>query len=360
MTTAANSPRRAIALARFFKTLSRAFADHPFKPHPLFKGGDAQTLAAFAWPRKYRLHAAPADVARFFDVEPGVRVLAHCRWQSARQTSPTMIIWHGMEGSTSSIYMIAMADKAFRKGFNVVRVNFRNCGGTEHLTTTLYHGGLTSDLRFVIDELIHQDELKRLFLVGFSLGGNILLKLAGEYSSESPAEVIAVCAISPSVDLLASTDSMQRRRNRIYHASFLRRLKRRIKTKHNLYPDLYDITNLAGIRSIRGFDERYTSLANGFENATDYYYRSSALRVADQIRVPTLIIHAQDDPFIPYHSLLNQVFTENPYVMTQAPARGGHVAFIAAQSSDEDRFWAENRAIEFCQLADAELTSEFS
>ena len=298
-----------------FVRTREAFARKPFKPHPAFISGDAQTLAAYAWPRPYRLHTPRADEARLFEVEPGVRILAHCRWQPTPVDHATVIIWHGMEGSTSSIYMIAMADKAFRRGFNVVRVNFRNCGNTEHLTPTLYYGGLSADPRFVIDELIVKDGLKRLLPIGFSLGGNVLLKLLGEYGADYPGEVVASCAISPSVDLKASTDRIQLRRNWLYHRSFLRRVKRKMRIKHQLYPELYDITNLEAIKNIRAFDNRYTAIAAGFTNADDYYYASSSLRVARDIRVPTLIIHAQDDPFIPFQSVCDEALQNNPNVL---------------------------------------------
>src|SRR5438445_6813937 len=149
-------------------------------------------------------------------------------------------MWHGMEGSTASAYMVSTAEKAFRTGFNVVRVNYRNWGGTEHLSPTLYHGGLTADLRAVIDELITHDHLSRLFVAGFSLGGNMVLKLAGEYGEEPPPEVKAICAVSPSIDLRASTNLIARPRNWIYQQDFLRRLKHRIKIKEKLFPNVYD------------------------------------------------------------------------------------------------------------------------
>ena len=244
-----------------------------------------------------------------------------------------------------------MADKAFRAGFNVVRVNFRNCGGTEHLTPTLYHGGMSSDLRAVIRELIERDGLKQIFPIGFSLGGNLVLKLAGEYGNSPPSEVAAVCAVSPSVDLQASTDLILAGRNWIYHQDFVRRLKRRIRTKHKLFPNLYDLSSLPRVRTIRDFDQQYTAAAHGFASAEDYYYRSSSVRVIEQIRLPTLIIHAHDDPFIPFTPLRDEVVAANPYILLLAPDRGGHVAFISAQRNGEDRFWAENRAVEFCELA---------
>jgi predicted alpha/beta-fold hydrolase len=337
----------------FLARVAAAFAAKPFKPHSTFKSGNAQTLAAYAWPRSYRLQRPPRDEERLFETEPGVKVLAHCRWQPDRHNHATVVIWHGMEGSAKSIYMIASADKAFRAGFNVVRVNFRNCGGTEHLTPTLYHGGLSDDLRVVVNQLIENDGLKRIFLLGFSLGGNMVLKLAGEYGEEAPSEVVAACVISPSVDLEAAAELILSRRNWLYHKQFMRSLKKRMRLKQKLFPDRYDLSRLPRIRNIREFDEEFTSVASGFLNCSDYYYRASSIRVVPQIRLPTLIIHAHDDPFIPFEPLRAAMFSENPYLMLIGTERGGHVAFISATNTTEDRFWAENRAVEFFQLANA-------
>lgn len=293
-----------------------------------------------------------------FEIDRNVKVLAHCRWQTERHKHPTLVIWHGMEGSISSGYMIATAAKAFRAGFNVVRVNFRNCGGTEHLTPTLYHGGLSDDLCVVVNELIEHDGLQRLYLLGFSLGGNMVLKLAGEAGDDLPSQVVAVCALSPSVDLHASCEEILRKRNWIYHRNFVKSLKKRIRLKHKLYPDRYDISRLPRIRTIREFDEEFVAPANGFADANDYYQRASSIRVAAGIRVPTLIIHAEDDPFIPFAPLRHEVFSANPYILLVATPRGGHVAFIAAKSSGEDRFWSENRAIEFFEMAEKTTTDK--
>jgi len=258
-------------------------------------------------------------------------------------------MWHGMEGSTASAYMVSTADKAFGVGFNVVRVNIRNCGGTEHLSPTLYHGGLTHDARVVIEDLIRTDRLPRLFLAGFSLGGNMILKLAGEYGENPPVEVLGICAVSPSVDLRASTLHMNLRRNWIYQQDFLRRLKNRIRRKKNLFPDLYDISGLGDIHSIEEFDDRFVAPAFGFADALDYYAKASSLPLIRHIQVPTLIIHAEDDPFIPFAPLRDPTVGANPYVILIATERGGHVAFLSANAG-EDRFWAENRLVEFCRM----------
>ena len=332
---------------------ARAFAAKPFQPHYLFRNGHAQTLAAYAWPRRFRF-ASKKDEERLFEVAPGVKVLTHCRWQTERDKHPTIIVWHGIEGSTASNYMQAIAEKGSRAGFNVIRVNFRNCGGTEHLTNTIYHGGLSADLGAVVKELIEKDHLSSMLLVGFSLGGNLVLKLAGEYGNNPPREVRGVCAVSPSVDLSASADMILKRSNWLYHRDFVRRLKQRIRTNHELYPERYDISGLNEVHTLREFDDRYTSVAHGFAGVADYYYRASSLRVVDRIRIPTLIIHAADDPFIPFAPLQDPLVANNPYILLLGPQHGGHVAFISAGlNGDEDRFWAENRVIEFCELASA-------
>ncbi len=132
-------------------------------------------------------------------------------------------------------------------------------------------------------------------------------------------------------------------------------MRNRIKIKQKLFPELYDLSEIDSVRTIRDFDEQYTAAAHGFANADDYYYQASAIRVMDNIRIPTLIIHAQDDPFIPFGPLNNAVFAANAYILLLAPESGGHVAFVASGSDGEDRFWAENRVVEFCRLVVQDL-----
>jgi len=259
-------------------------------------------------------------------------------------------------------------------------MNLRTCGGTEHLTPSIYHGGLTEDLRAVVTELIERDGLSRLFLVGVSLGGNMVLKLAGEYGEHAPPQVLAVAAVSPSIDLQASAQLILKRSNWLYQQDFVRRLKHRLRVKHKLFPDQYDISELSSVKTLREFDDRYTSRAHGFDGADDYYYRASSIRVLDRIRIPTLIIHAEDDPFIPFAPMRDPALTKNPYILLVATKQGGHVAFISAANSPselarndakqsgmsndsqftisdsrEDRFWAENRVVDFCKLANDNL-----
>ena len=376
-----NAVKSSLPVERVGAFLSRAaqlFDGKAFRPHRMFRGGHAQTLAAFAWPRRRKFRSV-RDQERLFQTAPDVKVLAHCRWQPNPKAHPTMIIWHGIEGSSESTYMLSTAQKSFSVGFNVIRMNLRTCGGTEHLTSTIYHGGLTDDLRAVVSELIKQDRLSRLFLVGYSLGGNLVLKLAGEYADDPPKEVLAVCAISPSIDLQASAQLILKPSNWLYQQDFVRRLKQRLRVKHTLFPDQYDISGLSSVKTLREFDDHYTSRAHGFDGVDDYYYRASSIRVIDRIRIPTLIIHAEDDPFIPFAPMLDPAVANNPYILLVAPKQGGHVAFLSVKDSAkpasedlpnsaedngprftnhdsrEDRFWAENRAVEFCRLAEETL-----
>lgn len=350
--------RRITNTRAFLAGAAKAIAANPFEPHPVFRGGHAQTLAAYAWPRQHRFRFQE-DQQRVFDVAPDVQVLGHCRWQENPTAHPTLISWHGIEGSSSSTYMLSMADKVFAEGFNVVRMNLRTCGGTEHLTPTIYHGGLTDDLREVVRQFIEDDRLSRIILAGFSLGGNMVLKLAGEYGANPPKEVLAVCAVSPSIDLTASAALILKRSNWIYNRDFVNRMKQRIRLKHRLYPDRYDISGLWKIRTLRDFDNRFTARAHGFADAEDYYYQASSIRVIDRIHIPTLIIHAHDDPFIPFAPMRDPAITNNPYILLIDTERGGHVAFLSRAAGptklDVDRFWAENRLVEFLQLANAQL-----
>jgi predicted alpha/beta-fold hydrolase len=339
----------------FLEKIARELQAKAFVPHPRFTSGHAQTFAAYYWPRGFMKRAHRADEPRIFEVEPGVRMLAHCRWQKNRQQHPTILLVHGLEGANTSIYMLGTAEKAFRAGFNVVRLNLRNCGNTEHLTPTLYHAGLISDLHAILRELIEEDDLSHIFVIGFSMGGNMSLMFAGATAAEVPPQLSGICAVSPTIDLSSCVDAIEMRANRIYKWSFLRSMKNRVRRKQKLFPELYDTQGLKRIRKMREFDERYTSAGGGFRNADEYYERASAIRVIHHIKTPTLMIHAQDDPFVPFEPFHHPALKENPYLILLAPEHGGHVGFISAETQGEDRFWMENRVVEFCQLVYREV-----
>ncbi|HYP53367.1 MAG TPA: alpha/beta fold hydrolase, partial [Pyrinomonadaceae bacterium] len=327
---------------------ARALASETFRPHPMFRGGHAQTLAAFAWPRRRtHLRAHASDEARVFEVHEDARLLGHCRWQRERESRPTLVLVHGLEGSSTSVYMMSTARLAYEAGFNVVRLNQRNCGATEHLTPTLYHSGLSGDFQQVVRELTERDRLSRVFLAGFSMGGNLVMKAAGEWGADAPRGFAGVAAVSPSLNLSACARTFESRANRVYHENFMRHLRARVRRKQRLFPALYDTRDLRAVRTVRQFDERYTAPAGGFADAEDYYARASALPLVPQIRVPTLVVHALDDPLVPLDPEGERALRSNPYVVPVHTPRGGHVAFLTAEP--RARFWAEHMLVEFCR-----------
>src|SRR6185312_5598743 len=223
-------------------------------------------------PRKSLL---PDPEEQLFDVEDGVQVLCHCHWQSKPEQHGTVLIVHGLEGSSLSQYVIGTGSKAWVAGMNVVRMNMRNCGGTELLTPTLYHSGLSADVDAVLRTIVEKNRLERVGVVGYSMGGNLVLKMAGEWGAHPPEQVKAIAAVSPAADLAPSADAMHEPANRIYEWKFLLSLMRRYKRKATLFPSVY-AREIGWPRSIREFDERITARYCGFTGADDYYRRASA------------------------------------------------------------------------------------
>ncbi len=304
-------------------------------------------MTLYAWARRRSFPGLPPAVPRYFDVEPGTRVLAHCHWQANPPGHPTLVVLHGLEGSSGSHYVRGTTDKAFRRGFNVLRLNQRNCGGTEHLSTGLYHSGLTGDVKAVLEELAGADRLSSLAVCGYSLGGNLALKLAGGFGDRPPEWLRAVCAVSPTLELGACMDLLERLDNRIYEWNFMYGLRGRIRRKARLFPDRYDVTGLWRVRTIRAFDNRFTAPHNGFASADDYYYQAASMRVVDRIRVPTLILSAEDDPFIPAAPLRDAAVAGNPTITVMITPHGGHCGFLEPSRDGYDGYWAEETAVEF-------------
>ena len=304
-------------------------------------------MTLFTWGQPRHFPNLPPPVPRLFDVAPEARVLAACHWQPQPRTRPTLIALHGLEGSSDAHYMRGLADKAFRAGFNVLRLNQRNCGNTEHLSAGLYHSGLTADPIAVIRELIEVDHLDAIAVTGYSLGGNLALKLAGDLGTQAPPQLRSVCAVSPTADLARCVAALEHPQNVAYQWNFVRNLKRRMRRKAKAFPGRFPLDGLAGVRTVRDFDERFTAPHHGFRDASDYYYRASALRVIDRIEIPALVISAKDDPFVPSAQFEDQAFARNPRVTVVTTPHGGHCGFVAARRLDSDAYWAEHVAVEF-------------
>jgi hypothetical protein len=321
-----------------------------FQPHKFLRNAHVMTIAATFWPRQFP--ELPPSVPRLFEVEPGTQVRGDCHWQQDPIQHPTLVLLHGLEGSSDSGYMIGSAEKAWMAGFNVVRLNQRNCGGTEHLTPTLYHSGRSGDIRAVILELIERDRLPTIVAAGFSMGGNLVLKMAGEFGDSAPEQLRGFVAVAPAFDLAACANALGEPRNFIYQTHFVRGLKRRMRYKARLFPGIYltngKVDGLQGLRSVRDFDDAITARFCGFASADDYYSRSSAVHLLGAIGRPTLILTAQDDPFVPFSTFANRAMRENPNVALLAPLYGGHCGFISREGG-AGRFWSEARIVEFCK-----------
>lgn len=337
------------ALERF----DEASAGWSFEPYPGLRGGHWQTIAGALWRRTYA--AVPAErESRYLDMTDGTRILLRFDWQPDRLSCPTALLVHGLEGSDASQYMLGTADKLVAAGWNAVRMNIRNCGDTEHLSPTLYHSGMTSDLAEALAFLVESERLPAIGVVGFSLGGNVTLKTAGELGDRAPSELLGVATVSPAIDLSAAAARLESRENWLYTRRFVRSLQRRMRTKDRHFPGQFDLSKLRGMRTVREYDERFIAPLYGFRDSEDYYERASSRHVLPSIAVPTLLLHAADDPFIPLTDRVRQAADKNPLVRIVETPHGGHVGWVGASRGRdtvaEDRHWVENRVVDFLQL----------
>ncbi len=247
-----------------------------------------------------------------------------------------LVLVHGLEGSAEAGYMRSLAAAALARGFAAHRLNLRTCGGTEHLCQTLYHAGLTGDLHTFLRELGAPA-----FLAGFSLGGNIVLKLAGELGPTGPALIRGVAAVSTPLDLAACAARISEPDNRLYEARFVRRMCARL-----LATGRYQPAEFAGLRTVLQIDDRITAPAFGFRDASHYYQTQSAVRYLPAIQVPTLLIQAKDDTFIPYEIYERADPTRNPRIRLIATTHGGHLGFLAR---GPHRFWTDQVIAEWLE-----------
>jgi len=307
-----------------------------------------QTVASFLIPRRFHL---PSPEERLIEVEPGVQVRCRCHWQADRTQALTIVVVHGLEGSSDSQYMLGVTEKALAAGMNVIRYNQRNCGGTDALAPVLYHSGLSNDVAAVAREIIARDGVSRLALAGFSMGGNIVLKLAGEWGAQAPPQFRAVAVCCPAIDLATSADALHQPANRIYESYFLWALHRRMLQKARLFPGRFDVSRLRGIRSLREFDDKVTAYYCGFTGVDDYYDRASASHTIDRIAVPALVLHAANDPFVHITPETRRKISANPNITYVETTDGGHCAFIGKRNGsaggDDDGYWAEYEIVNF-------------
>ncbi|HEX7158105.1 MAG TPA: alpha/beta fold hydrolase [Edaphobacter sp.] len=323
-----------------------------FTPRRFFTNGHLQTILGNFLSRTNMLPPAEptmVEVSPAIDGQISSQIRCDCHWHptEVRAARPTAIIVHGLEGSSESQYVIGNANKLWQIGANVVRMNMRNCGGTEALTSTLYHSGLSGDVAAVMRHFTALYGLKSISLIGYSMGGNLVLKLAGELGMSAPPELRSVIGVSPAIDLGPSVDALHAPQNRAYELKFVYHLLQRYRRKCALFPRAFDPDRASGIRSIREFDDRITAFYSGFTGAEDYYHRAASARVLDKIAVRTLILNAVDDPFIRITTESRSLIAANRNITFNETTHGGHCAFLAPACDGYDGYWAEHTLLRF-------------
>lgn len=302
---------------------------------PFFRNPHVATITSNFWRRAIDEARFPTREA-LYDAEPGTRVLVH----ENRPSGPVkgeVFLQHGLEGSSASGYMISLAQALCEAGFAAHRVNMRGCGGSERLTDSLYHSGLTSDLKAILRRF--RDEGRGpLFLAGFSLGGNVVLKLAGELGAQALELVDGVAAVSTPIDLHECVRRIGDRENWIYQQRFVRSLCNRYRRRHAAYPAVFPLDGIDEARTIFEFDDRFTAPHFGFGDAANYYRTQSSIRFIPGIRVPALMVQAVDDPLIPYPLFRSAAIRANPAVRLIPVPHGGHLGFV---SRHRPRFWLD-------------------
>jgi predicted alpha/beta-fold hydrolase len=315
----------------------------PLRPPRFLVGGQRQTLCGY-WLRRFMRWPLPSDDLPV-DAGEGVRLLLRASWQpGARADNPALVIVHGLGGSDASSYAVALGRHAYALGWHVVRMNMRGCGGGEALCPLLYNAGLDTDLLAVVDEVARR--VPRLAVVGFSLGGNLALLLAGRRRGALPRGLAAVVAVSPPVDLSACADALEAPANRFFQRHFVRMLAAGYRRRSRARPDLFPAGLEQGLRTVRAFDDRITAPFGGYASAAEYYERSSAGPWLAHIERPALVLAAEDDPMIPGATVAR--WPLSPSVRREMTATGGHVGFLAPTRAP-GWFWAAERAMDFLE-----------
>jgi hypothetical protein len=327
-----------------------------FSPAWWLRNRHGQTI----WGKFFRRQHTHPTVARRLETPDDDFIEVH-RLDSAPAGAPRLLILHGLEGGVRSHYAQALLGEAASRGWNADLLVFRSCGSELNRTRRLYHSGETTDLALVVDSLIDEDPTRPLVLVGVSLGGNVLLKFLGERGSVLPEAIKGAAAVSVPFDLSRSARQIDKGLSKIYQRSFVSSLRRKAFAKLNRYPDLADPKTLKQIRTMNDFDNLITAPLHGFDDAEDYYRKSSSLGWLERIRLNTLLLNAVDDPFLPPEVLdqVKEIAAHNPALHVELPLHGGHTGFVGGRNPLRPRYFAEHRVGEFLaeQLRRSQINS---
>lgn len=313
----------------------------PYQPPFPFTIGHLQTLyptlmrkVPVTSPRRQRIDTPDGD---FLDID----------WHLAAENygERVVIVSHGLEGNSRKKYPLGMARHLNSLGWDVVCLNFRGCSGEPNLLPRFYHSGVTDDLHTVLCHAIRIGSYSKAALIGFSMGGNQTLKYLGEDPDKVPDEVVAAVTFSVPCDLAGSSKRLERYGNRLYMQYFMKGLREKVREKAEKFPDMLDTGGLAGMRTFIPFDDKYTAPIHGFKDAMDYYTRCASLQFLDAIRMPTLLVQAEDDPFLPESCYPLAEAKDSQYLHLEIPRYGGHVGFM----QPGEVYWSEERAGKFLE-----------
>ncbi len=344
------------------ESLANSWMGPGFRPHPLLRSSHLMSIVPGFLPRPLRRFARGGK-RRIFKIDEKTSLLGYCHFRDgADSDNPTVLLLHGLEGSSESSHVLGIGYKAFMNGFNVVRLNMRNCGGSMDYAESLYHAGLYADPLKVIETLLGERPNSKFILCGYSLGGNLLLNSAiaagssqceterGQSSGfKSENSILAVCTVSPCIDLAAAVDTIEKPENQIYQNWFLRTMKQKITEKAKQQRRSFDISSMKSIKTIREFDDRFTAPDGGYGTAERYYFEASAKSRLKDINIPCLIIASKDDPLVPFESFAT-LDISNDMIELLITSEGGHGGFFQESQEEEDhfdQFWAENRVVAY-------------
>ena len=315
----------------------------PFQP--LLRNPHLLTLAGNFAVRRLDAKRFPIE-SKVYTTEPGVQVLVHTQ-RPATEARGEIVMIHGLEGSSDAGYMRSMSQLALENGYAVHRTNMRSCGGTEALAKSMYHAGMTGDTLSVLRQ-IRAERTAPIFLFGYSLGGNVALKLTGELGGDAQGLLKGVCAVSTPLDLAACVRQTGKRENWIYSRRFVSRLKERIRKRGDSLAGICDVDAVQRCRTVYEFDDLVTAKFFGFGTADNYYATQSCNQFLHRIRVPTLLVQAKDDPLIPFDVFSHPAIANNPFIELYAVDHGGHLGFVA---NSEPRFWVDRILLKWIQEA---------
>lgn len=317
-----------------------------YRPPLLLRGAHSSTIVPSVFRsvryiayRRERMETPDGD---FIDLD----------WMRGRPPAHQLVILsHGLEGDSNGQYIRGMARAFYRSSWDVLCWNFRGCSGEPNRLLRMYHSGVSDDLELVVQRALREKIYRRIVLIGFSMGGNITLKYLGERGKKIDRRIERAVAFSVPCHLEACAKSLGRPSNRIYMFKFLQTLREKIRIKNAMFPGRVDMRGLDEIKTFQEFDDRYTAPIHGFDDALDYWTRSSSLQFLPGIGVPTLLVNAKNDPFLAPECFPYNVARNHEHLFFEAPEGGGHVGFASGGSARRNGLlWSELRALRFVEL----------